>query len=136
MGEWPEEDWVTLRLMSLNGAAPVIAKSMPGICSTLAAPGENPLLRFHSAGSTGTPPAFFGIACALKFTCKPVSVALLARVKKLLGKGSKQARWSSRSQISTLDALDYSWGLPAAGLCQPPAGPMVSVVRGPQLPGS
>ena len=60
--------------MSVIGAAPLAARSMPGRRATSADPGENPSLRLSSVGSMWTPAALAGVASGPRSTRRPVSV--------------------------------------------------------------
>ena len=59
--------------MSVIGAAPLAARSIPGSRATSADPGENPSLRLSSVGSMWTPAALAGVASAARSTRRPVS---------------------------------------------------------------
>ena len=67
--------------MSVDGAAPVRARSRPGTKVKTAEPGLNPSLRSYGAGSMAAPAAFVGIAWGWKSTCRPVAVEGSATVK-------------------------------------------------------
>ena len=67
--------------MSVSGAAPVRVRSMPGTAAIIIEPGEKPSLRFHSAGSIGTPATLRGIISGVKFTRRPVGVDRSRTVK-------------------------------------------------------
>jgi hypothetical protein len=67
--------------MSVMGAAPVRARSMPGTDASSIEPGENPSLRFHSAGSIGVPATLRGICSGARLTRRPVGVDRSRTVK-------------------------------------------------------
>jgi hypothetical protein len=67
--------------MSVSSAAPVRWRSRPGTNVMMGEPGLKPSLRFHSAGSTGTPAAFLGIDSAARSMRLPVSVEPSRTVK-------------------------------------------------------
>ncbi len=60
-------------------------------------PGLKPSLRFHSVGSTCTPPAFAGVDAGSKCTRRPVGVDPSATVKKSFGIGMRHLTGASTS---------------------------------------
>ena len=78
------------RERSPSGGAPVCSKSTPGTCARIFCDGEKPSLRFHSAGSIGTPCLFTGMESIDILTRQPVSVLSSSTTKALLGQGNMQ----------------------------------------------
>ncbi len=60
--------------MSVMGAIPLRARSIPFTCRRTGVPGLKPSLRLKSVGSMGTPALFFGMSATGKSIRRPVGV--------------------------------------------------------------
>ncbi len=108
--------------MSVWGGSPDAAGSTPGTTTMPIDEGENPSLRFHSAGSTATPCALTGMPAAGRSRRRPVGRAGSAVVNRSLGQGSRQAVGSPGShEPGAVDTVGV------ASPATPPALPPSSV---------